>query len=983
MRLRPLLTACVTVALAVGIIGLASIAYEVHNSALLDRQREAVEVIARDAAELLVLTQDYALHKSPRAVRQWTSVHGEMTGAMKSYAAVGLQQSAEVDDLLDVADNLPQFFAGLQAALTGIGPDADVRRETLSDQLVNETRRVSEGAFDVSHQVTLRRHDQALAVRWQAVAAQGLLLSLILVLAGLLWRRVLRPLDQLGTAADAVTAGNLATRTGYKRADELGQLSRSFDAMTTALQHRDTALQANHELLRTATQDAQAANAAKSAFLANMSHEIRTPMNAVMGLSYLLGQTRLDGKQQAMLKKINSASRSLLDVINDVLDLSKIEAGEMLIERTPFDLRSLVADIVGLLRVQADERGLALAVDLDPLLPTWLIGDAARLRQILNNLLGNAIKFTERGHVHVQLTCQNPNLQSLVLQLVVEDTGVGMSAEVLARLFKPFTQADTSTSRRFGGTGLGLSIVKQLVEMMDGHIEVASTPGEGSRFEVTLAFAIAQADAEAPIPIEVLIVEDDTSQAEVIAALCHQLGWRAECVASGEALLLRFRERGLAARRPDVLLVDWHLPGLDGLQAVLALREEAAGAQLPSVVMLTACGREALQQAANADVADEILDKPVDASRLFNAVHAAVARHGGDVERVLSVGARDAAHVALLHNVRVLVVDDSPINLEVAQRILQHEGAVVTLANDGASAVAFLRRTPQDYDVVLMDVQMPVLDGLQATRQIREELGLRGLPVIALTAGALLSERQRAVDAGMDAFISKPFDPHALVALMRRHVERAHGARLPFVVREDLRERRASDWPEIVGIDRQDVEYRLKGDIALFAQLLRGLCNDYGGPVDALPTRPGVAGRVVDAAHMHKLAGNAGMLGATALRDAAVASERVLRTANADAAVPMAAVAEAMRSLIESSRPWLDAQQRRQVQAPFIADTAVLTPLAVNELMDLLKGRDLAALGRFKLMAPALRHAWTAESFGAFQDGIERLDFEAAINVIK
>ena len=984
MRLRPLLTACVALGFTVVCVGLVTIADEVRSSARLDRQRGAVEVIARDAADLLVLTQDYVMHQSPRALRQWSSVHSEMTTALKTFAEVGPEQAAEADDLLDVAGNLPPLFAGLRAALIAAeGPDFAVRRETLADQLVNETRRISEGAFDVSHQVTLRRQQQARTTRWLAATGQGLLMGVTLLLAWLLRRRVLQPLSRLGQAARAVTSGNLGARTDYRHADELGELSQSFDTMTAALQQRDAALQATHDLLRTATQDAEAANAAKSAFLANVSHEIRTPMNAVMGVSYLLGRTRLDADQQALLAKIESGSRSLLDVINEVLDLSKIEAGEMLIEHVPFDLRALVADVADLLRVQAEARGLALAVDIDARVPSWLNGDAARLRQILNNLLGNAIKFTERGQVNLRLTCEDPGLQSMVLQFVVDDTGIGMSAEVLSRLFKPFMQADTSTSRRFGGTGLGLSIVKNLVEMMGGHIDVASTSGAGSRFEVRLPFDPAQADAAAAEPIDVLIAEDDPAQAEVLAALCHRLGWRAECVASGEAMLLRARERALAGQRPDVLLVDWQLPGLDGLQAVLALRDDASGTPLPSVVMVTSHGRGALQQAPHADLADEVLDKPVDASRLFDAVHAAVARHGGDVDRVLSFGARDAARVTFLHDVRVLVVDDSPINLEVAQRILQHEGAVVTLARDGAAAVARLREAPQNYDAVLMDVQMPVLDGLRATRQIRDELGLHELPVIALTAGALLSERHRAADAGMDAFISKPFDPQALVALLRRHVERARGTRLPFVARGVRAESIASDWPEIDGIDRRDVEYRLQGDVALFARLLRRLCDEFGDLANAVPMMPGVAERDFEAARMHKLAGSAGMLGATALRITAAASERALRAPSDSAGAAMAAVGDAMRSLIDSSGLWLDTLRQRPTAPPAVEDTSVPSPEAVRQLTDLLQARDLAALQRFKMLAPALRQAWPVETFEAVQAAIERLDFKACTKLIE
>lgn len=692
----------------------------------------------------------------------------------------GITQTLDAEDVYDVT--APVLLGSQPVGWVRAGVDLQQMRE---------------------YQATMRR---------KGIFYGSLAIAIGSLLAWLMAHRLTRRLYAIRTVADAVERGDASQRVQLGGSDEAAVLAQQFNHMLDALAQRERELLDHRQQLETqveqrtaalkrATDEANHANAAKSEFLAHMSHEIRTPLNAILGLAYLLESRQLNHDERGMVQKIRVAGRSLLGIINDILDYSKIEAGRLELENAPFRLGNVLDNVAAVMSMGIADKQVDLAVGVAPPGAEILVGDALRLEQILINLVGNAIKFTQQGSVTLSVNRSSTPGEPLRLRFTVRDSGIGIAPDKLAQIFSPFAQADSSTTRNFGGTGLGLSICRNLVQLMGGTIGVHSTPGTGSEFWFELPFTVGELDdyaAPAMALQHILIADDSTLVRENLAETAQSLGWSVETVDSGLAAVERYSAQAMAERPFDVLLLDWRMPGMDGLEAGKLIRQTTAiGQDAPLIIMITAHSREELLRQPDAALVDVILHKPITASSLYNAVAEAKQKHG----LTAPIPQPQAEHGQQLPGLRVLIVDDSDINCEVAQRILEAEGALVTTQTDGRRAVEWLRANSAAVDAVLMDIQMPELDGYAATRMIRGELGLTELPIVALTAGAFKNQKDAALATGMDGFLAKPFDVEQMIQMLQRLTGCKPAAAMPTLASGQAGQSSMAPLPLLAGID--------------------------------------------------------------------------------------------------------------------------------------------------------------------------------------
>ncbi|MGM6109065.1 CHASE domain-containing protein [Vibrio parahaemolyticus] len=751
--------------------------------------------------------------------------------------------------------------------------------------------------------------------------------------------------------------------------------------------------------LTAALREAEDATRAKSVFLANTSHEIRTPLNAIIGLTYLMANEALTESQRLLVDKISLSGKSLLGIVNDVLDLSKIEANEMSLESISVELRGFVDEISSVFAIQAEQKKLDYTLTLAHSLPEWIEADPVRLKQIIVNLLSNALKFTDIGSINLSvenIKSKDDREDSLsVVRFSVADSGVGISEKNLSKLFKPFSQADVSTTRRFGGTGLGLSIVSQLVALMGGKIEVKSEEGTGSIFFVDIPFNVTAsdkielADTHNQQMLYVIVAEDDETDAKHIMSLTRSLGWRADLVCDGDALVKLFvtrEEQGL--RLPDALIVDWNMPNVDGITALEELEHLVGKEKLPAILMVSAYDKQQVTQLDSEKRVDNILQKPVSASTLFNAVNDTVCRLTGNIERVLNATTIDQVKAKWLSNTRILVVDDSDINLEVATYLLNQAGADVETASSGNVAVNKLTENPSSFDAVLMDVQMPVMDGLDATRYIRNTLQLNSIPIIALTAGALIEERKRALDAGMNDFLTKPINPVQLISVLRTQILKQLGKSVE-VEEINLPLQQKEDWPSIDGLDVVQAKKLLMNNKELFFNTLQHLLEDnenliIGGLDSKSLSNPDT--RLNLASQSHKLRSAAGMIGAKRLHTLASSAENTLRELGAEADSVVKDLSLELQRLKTASIEVISAWESRPVVSTLLLDETLEKEVSLKpaiQLFHMFNEQDLDALTLVEQQKDYLFNILGRDKFDLLLNSTKRLNFKQAKELLE
>jgi signal transduction histidine kinase/CheY-like chemotaxis protein/HPt (histidine-containing phosphotransfer) domain-containing protein len=821
-------------------------------------------------------------------------------------------------------------------------------------------------------------------------------LAVSLLISRRVVRRLSAPVEQLNKLMQRMAANmTLSERADIRGDDEIAGLAHGLNQLIEAVQVRDRELAQYRDnleqlvvqrtqALNQAIQEAQQANRAKSNFLARMSHEIRTPMNAIVGLGRLLMKTRLDAQQRDYQDKVLASSDALLGVINDVLDYSRIEAGKLSLEAIPFEINQVIHKVAGVVAFKAQEKGLELLFQIEPDVPRWPVGDPMRLAQILVNLVNNAIKFTETGEVLVKIARQAEVDDQVTLRFSVRDSGIGIPAARQQDLFTPFTQVDDSITRRFGGTGLGLSICKQLTEMMGGEIGVESTPGQGSLFYFTARLginahpALGDRHSHHLAGRHVLVVDDNASARAVLDQMLNYFGMRVDTCASGDECLQRLRAAAASSDPYHLVMLDWLMPGIDGIETSRRIHAASDLGEIPAILMITASGYETINpKMAEAGLA-HLLVKPVSESSLHDALL-----------EVLLGGSMASAHhrfreqqrtphfdFTLIRGARVLLVDDVALNREVAREILREAGVRVETAKHGREAVDKVLQG--GYSLVLMDIQMPVLDGLAAAREIRADARFHDLPILAMTAHVMTGDREESLAAGMNDHLTKPIDPPTLYRALLHWIPAGNYAtEAPMETASNSVN--DATLPPLAGID---VERGLANHMrrpAFYRRILAQFNQEFGSATDDIVAALAVDNYELARRLAHSVKSAAATIGAEELSQRARILEHRL-AAGKPASAELIPFRTALTCIVKTLAPLAQEPRKHAATGSLEIDTALAV---IDRIEVLLKHDDAAAETMLSDLESCLSGPdWHGE-LHRLRDLIEDIEYEAALTALK
>jgi two-component system sensor histidine kinase/response regulator len=797
--------------------------------------------------------------------------------------------------------------------------------------------------------------------------------------------------ELLGARKDG---SEFSVQVGLSRLPDVG--GRGFCSCASV--HDITAQKDAQKALADARDQAQQAVRTKSDFLANMSHEIRTPMNAIIGLSHLVLGTDLTTKQRDYLRKIRLSGQHLLGIINDILDFSKIEAGKLSVEKVEFELPSVLDNVVNLIGEKASSKNLELFFDIAADVPPILIGDPLRLGQILINYGNNAVKFTEQGEIAIEVRVEKSTAHDVLLRFGVRDTGIGLSEEQINRLFQSFQQADTSTTRKYGGTGLGLAICKNLATLMGGEVGVESVEGKGSTFWFTASLEIGRVQPRllSPHPDlrrrKMLVVDDNNSARTILSSLLKDMTFQVDDVASGREAIDAVSAGQNNGHPYDLVFLDWQMPQMDGIETARRLQTMLPGS-CPPLILVTAYGREEILAQADQVGIQQTLIKPVNASLLFDAVM----RLLGDDQQEPGYAENNqntdcAIDLSLLRGVRVLLVEDNELNQEVACGLLGEAGVVVDVAENGAVAIEKIAQGA--YQLVLMDMQMPVMDGLEATRRIRADQRFDALPIIAMTANAMEEDRKQCLAVGMNGHVAKPIEPEQLWATLIKWSGVKDSEEKPIgnsiqtknsSLQSEAQKDDAIYWFSIPELDWEAALHRVSQKVSLYENLLNSFIHGQSSIGEDLNAALQAGDRTLAERQAHTLRGAAATIGATTVQERAGAVETMLRRGlDGEALAQEIALLQRENTLviqaITAARAALqDAEPAQDDDHP-----ASLQPeQALDRLRFYASEHNSDALDLVSQNTHALQAALGEGRFAQMRQLVENFDFPAALALLK